>query len=217
MADDRKKFETALKWRSELLQDGNFSAPAEEGKVAIMCWHPTGDYECEKSNKLERKDARNFRKEARALVALYTEIRKQAEVLYRPSYTDMQTVVQDPKFSDIITIGHGCLSSFYLETGKADSLDEYDWFDAISHADHLKTGIFMQRHCGHYARDLNVPIGTFITENIEGVIAPNGHYFTPRGLYHAASLLLCQPIVDVPLEYAAFKQQFPRQDLPPKS
>ncbi len=216
MADDRKKFSNAVKWRSRLLQDRDVSVPAEEGKVAILCWHPVGEYACEKANKSERKEARIFRKEALALLEIYAEIGKEVEIVYRPSSNDMQTVIQDPKFSDIITIGHGCLSSFFLETGTANSLAEYDWYDAISDAEHLKTGMFMQRHCGHYARDLNVPIGTFITTSPEGVIAPAGYYFSPKGLYHAASQLLIQPIIDLPLEYAVFKQQFPTQDLPPK-
>lgn len=210
MASDKRRFELACLWHEQLVQDGCVSAPATLGKVAILSWHPRGDYKNDKVNKFERTDARTFRKEAFALEKLFRAVGKSAEIIFRPQYDDVAEVIKDPSFSDIVTIGNGSLSSYFLEGGTGKTI-EFDWFDAISVTDHLKTGGFIQRHCGRHALDLNVPIGTFVTENPAYVYAPVGNNYYGRGLRHPDNFLFQQPLVGVPLEYDVFKDKFPRQ------
>ena len=209
MASDRQQFSEGLKKRNTLLKDGDFSVPADIGKIAIFCAVPKPYMNSDDAdNKTIRKNSKIYRKEAQKIAQINSFLGHTTEIIFNPSSDDFDAVLTDPLFSDVITIGDGTLSYFYLD----DDPGYYDWFDAICAADHLKTGEFVQRHCGHLTRDFSLPLGTLVTRNLEDVIAPAHNYFYARGLEHPDNALLCSPLEGLSLNYKLLKAEFSKPE-----
>jgi len=184
MADDRAQFEKAMATWDRLHNAGSYSVPRDIGVTAIVCAYGTDVYagNPEKVKKWVRDDTRTFRNEALAITDRLNALGRETLTIFDADSGDMTSVLQDPHVSDIHIIGHGNLSSMYIAYG--DEGNTYDWQDAQLDADHLKTGLIIQRFCGLARRNLPVPFGSFIAADHRNVIAPVGKVFTPRGLQH---------------------------------
>ena len=68
----------------------------------------------------------------------------------------------------------------------------------------------MQRHCGIFSADLNVPFGTFVMADVMRVVAPVGEYFDVRGLEHPLNAALRPAFESNELSYDAIKSTFPK-------
>lgn len=236
MAGDKKQFEQARSAWNLLLDEGQLSAPPEEGQVAIFCSYYTPWVKVEfvegvlERKTLEEVDAsdfvqvveicnkelRIFRKEAFALASLAESIGKKAEVILNPQPEDMADVMSDPTFSDVVTVGHGTLSTFLLnDNDDPASALGYSWHGAHLDADHLKTGEFIQRHCGLLARHLNVPLGMFVMADARKIYAPVGQQFTPRGLYCAENNKLGPVFTNPQPSYKTILESLPQTDAAP--
>ena len=183
MASDSRQFERAMAVWEDFHENGYYSDPLEVGRMAILCAYGVDAYDEEDPAvcvKWAKQDAKDFRKEAIALTELANDSGKDTVTVFNPTAHDVREVLRDPTISDIQVIGHGNLSEVFLS--KLDGT--YDWRDAQLDATHLKTGKFVQRFCGHIARELPVPLGTFVVSGHQDVIAPVGRYFNPRGLLH---------------------------------
>ena len=209
MASDRDQFERATKkWRA-LRNELNLSRPPIEGIVAIFCsQYPSEDEYTRGQNKAIERNNRVYRKEALKLGEIATEQGRQVEIELNVSAEDVKSVLTDPAISDVVLIGDGNFSSFCPSRGKDEVVT---WEDVSFHTDHLKQGYFNQRHCGHFNRDLSVPLGLFAVSDPSQVQAAAGEYIYPKGLQHPDS----QKIVPVFEEgafptYDQIKQDFPR-------
>ena len=87
--------------------------------------------------------------------------------------------------------------------------DRLDWRDVSSMADHLKQGVFVQRHRGNFARQLSVPLGTFAVTNHRNIWAPVGSYFAPESLEDSENNRMCRVTNHhSPLSYAFIREHF---------
>ncbi len=186
MPGDRKEFDRANNRWQQLHEQQAYSMPAELGKVAIMCSY---NYDASAS---EYDDIEEFASEAFEFEQHYRLRQRDVEIIEDANSDDMRSILRDPSFSSVITIGHGALPYIYMHNGKRRLFspdgdfetvnNRVDWRDVSRMADHLKTGAFVQRHCGNYARRLSVPLGTFAVVSPSNVWAPVGSYFSPRNL-----------------------------------
>lgn len=206
MAGDKQRFNRALEKWDALKANDYLSMPKEIGQVAIFCSYAVIDIVHDKLYKRGKKDVANFRKEAFAIADRLKAQEYCATVILNASLGDFASVLQDPKVSSIITIGHGDLSTLLIGDDK--NLSEVDWVDVSNYTDHLKTGQFVQRQCGSFTRDLSVPLGLFSVSNHSDIIAPSGMSFTPYGLDHPDNDFL-MPVTDNPrLNYREAKNTF---------
>lgn len=199
MASDRQQYERALeKWHG-FHEDGEYSAPSGEGKIAIVSSVTTYTFRDRLSRVLFRECSKSdrtiFNTEAQGLGEVLAEHGHNPKVFLNATEIDMKTVLQDPSFSDIIVIGHGSFS--HLSMKKADGGIWYDWRDVSRDSTHLKLGQFVQRHCGHNTMHLPVPLGTFAVASLTQVIAPTGEPFSPDSLTDPINKLL-QPVSSKP-------------------
>lgn len=175
MASDKKQFHHAVeRWRN-LGEQEQFSLPLSVGRWAIMAAYDTVDD--------SPKEIRRFRNEALVIAKMLQSRGLGAFAILQADYDDFSEILADTTICSVITVGHGTLSSFFVQRG--DNVDGMiDWQDVANMTTHLKSGIFVQRHCGVMSRDLNVPLGTFAMSDHRNVIAPVGQYFFPYGLLH---------------------------------
>lgn len=206
MAADKIQFEFGLKKYNELQKNRHLSVPAHAGALAIFCANPRDDFGPESAKKNMRSNTKTYRKEAAALAKRAELDEKHAEIIYNPGHCDFRAILQDPTFSDIVTVGDGSLSSFDIHN-EIDP-EQFDWLDAITAASHLKQGTFVQRHCGHFSRSLNVPLGSFVTADPANVHAPVGLYYNGRGLYHHESGNIVPVFTGIELAYRSIKNAF---------
>jgi hypothetical protein len=196
MASDKQQFERALQKWEQLRAAGCISASKKIGKHAIICSYIT-DIDSSSEDSLEDSSTIvKFTNEAQSLYNRYTALGKKAILHIDADGEIFDDVLKDPSVSNITVIGHGALSFVYLPNGtttlegKNIANNRYDWRDVSSAADHLKRGIFIQRHCGHAVRNLSVPLGTFAMQSHHRVIAPVHEYFTPDSIYDPTNKLL---------------------------
>jgi hypothetical protein len=203
MASDKKQFMAAMRhWRS-LKNDGFESIDPSVGKTAVICSTSTVKSDCPKEEKVLRKDAKILRKEALKVAENRREAGYVADVIFQPTRLDIAQVLQDEMISDIIAIGHGTLTCFFLDLPDDDI---YDWNDASFDADHLKTGYFVQRFCGGISDRIPVPLGMFVVSNFEDVIAPIDTDFNPKGLLHSENQKLQRPFEKIDPTYLAISR-----------
>jgi hypothetical protein len=218
MASDKQQFERARASWESLYSDAYFSAPADIGKVAIICsyyaiWSDESDGE--HVTKLDQKEIRQFRKEAFAIARQTEEMGKEPIVLLNAKVHEISDIMRDPAISDIVTVGHGTLACLLLlDPTDLENPDAYDWTDVVEHADHLKTGYFVQRHCGITHRELNVPLGMFAMMDARNIIAATGQNFEPRGLNHIENLKLSPVFDSARPSYRQVKAIGPSTDIP---
>lgn len=188
MASDRKQFKRARKKWLELYHDQNFSVPSEAGKMAVMC-----SYDVQILDEMGRettKERINYRKEAFAIADILHNEGRGVELVLNCQEQDFCAVLTDPDISDIVTIGHGCFSSFCIHSSTT-----LDWTFIAEEADHLKQGSFVQRQCGIFNYDTPVPFGMFSVANAANVFAATGEYFNPHGLRDPRTVPL-RPVTD---------------------
>lgn len=190
MAGDKKQYREALKSWDTLRENNHTSVPDDVGKVAILCSGAILNKIGDKPYRRGRKDVRNFYKEGVRIAERTAAEGRKAIVIPGAKEPDFIEVLKDPSISSIVTIGHGTLSIFFLSG--SDGVEYVDWRDISTHADHLKTGQFIQRHCGGIDRRLSVPLGTFCMTDHSSVVAPVGMGFEPRGLDHPYNDMLTQ-------------------------
>lgn len=211
MASDKQQFQRAMEKWERLHEDGSYSVPPELGRTAILCSFYDNVYEGdrEKAKNRARRDIKLFRKEALKIADLTIEEGGDVEVVLNARVSDFEDILREPYVSDVIVIGHGDLSSLWISN--PDNGDNYDWRYVSNDADHLKTGSFTQRHCGIFNRKLSVPLGAFAVADQRSVIAPVGHFFSPRGLGHDDNMLLTtiSPLSQLNYEYIRSNYRYP--------
>jgi hypothetical protein len=180
MASDRIQFERALERWEELHNDRAYSVPIDIGKTAIVVSFD----ETFSSTETEKRE---FTKEAQKLAASEQRHGRDPEVLLDASGSDIKSVLRDPSIANIVTIGHGALSYIYISNGThqgfrghvGEANNRYDWRNVSRDADHLKSGYFVQRHCGNAVRKLSVPLGSFAMTAHNSVLASVNTDFNP--------------------------------------
>lgn len=206
MASDRKQFERAQARWQELHDAEAYSVPENVGRTAIIVSLLIGS-----SSDLE-SDTKEFTREANSLVAAERSIGYDAEIIMDAVGSDITAVLRDPHYTNVVTIGHGALSYLYihngLRNGKLNSY--YDWRDVSRNADHLKTGRFIQRHCGNAVRRLSVPLGSFAMQQQDSVMAAVNRYYQPsqlpKSLYEDSGIQTVPS--GSPMDYGVVKSLF---------
>lgn len=205
MASDAQQYNRAVeKWRV-LEKDKFFSRPAAEGVVGILCSYWPLNPDTYQAGKKEVKNKKILRKEALKIADITNERGNDTELVLNAHTSDFFDLLKDPKISDLILVGNGNFSSFYLPDS------DISWADVGRESDHLKQGDFVQRHCGFFARNLSVPLGMFAVRNLSSVHAAAGYYIYPKGLNHPHAGLI-QPVFEdgyLP-DYEDIKRWFPK-------
>lgn len=206
MASDLQQFDRAAAHWQHLHNERAYSMPAGIGRTAIVCpYYSAGSWSLrsEKAPIPDHREIKELSKEALKIADLLVARQYEVEVILNAQAADITDTLQDPAISSIITVGHGTLSGLTI-----DENTEYDWLDVAQNSDHLKTGSFIQRHCGTFGRILSVPLGTFAVSDHRNVIAPLGVIFEPEGLLPEDNACL-QPVSEMPqLSYRYIKQAF---------
>lgn len=162
MASDREQFASALKKWDTLQQEGEYSAPSDMGRVAIL----VSGYGM-KEDLVERlKEVDSYQHEGYMLYNYLLEIGILSYVIERFNKYDMLEVLGDTETASIVTIGNGDLTSIFTSETRL-----IDWQLVADSTTHLKTGFFEQRHCGAASRNLSVPLGTFAMKSHSSVFA----------------------------------------------
>ena len=137
------------------------------------------------------EDVELFKREAAAYEERFWLQNRKADIIEDATADDVQNVLWDRSYSSVIMIGHGALPYVYMRNefrphrtndNKVVPGNRVDWRDVADMAEHLKLGVFIQRHCGNYARRLSVPLGAFAMSSHRNVLAPVGSYFNPASL-----------------------------------
>lgn len=200
MSSDAQQFERAIGNWEDLHSQRAYSLPADLGSTAIVCSYFRNISGLSEGN--AEKDVKSFRKEALGLADEMAAYGESTEVILNATEDDMSAVMTDPEFSSVVTIGHGALSFLYVGESR------YDWIDVSANSDHLKTGMFIQRHCGSFLRMLSVPLGAFAMMDHRNVLAPVGRYFAPRGFDHPHNDRLKHVSSTRRLSYRYIKERF---------
>lgn len=216
MASDRVQFNRAQEKWLKLHEEGHYSVPGILGKVAIICSYVT-EFEpldkCEPVNLKDDEDIEEFKTEAIQIGSFFNMLGQKVELVLNAEARDFRAILQDPTINRIVTIGHGALSYLYMPnpTAKNKGGNRFDWRDAAEAADHLKLGIFTQRHCGNSVRKLSVPLGAFTVADQSQVVATANEAFNPRSLSDAAENAKLRSVVAQPLSYELVGKLFPKQ------
>lgn len=201
MAGDKEQFKRAVRKWEELKRDENFSAPSDTGRVAIL-WSDASFYD-EAAN--QRAESEEFEREADRIRANLLKRCVAATILPRVKFDDVCDVLRDKTVSDVVMIGNGGLDAFLLDQHRKAWMT---WRDVSNEADHLKTGVFMQRFCGNLYNGLNVPFGTFAVSDHRSVLAAVG-VGLPMQMRPQDEALI-RPVHDEPqLSYQKTRELFP--------
>lgn len=170
MAGDRKQFDRALQKWEHLRERRVFSYPHHAGVVAILY----SSYSIKSAAEADQ-ELRIFKRDARRVKGIARRHGFGAETIGKYTRDDIKAVLADRAITSVVTIGHGDISSVYM----GDHDDKFDWRDVAEATTHLKTGMFTQRHCGNYMRDVSVPLATFAMMDHRRIFAPAGMSFDP--------------------------------------
>lgn len=180
MASDRRQFERAMERWDELRETRAYSVPQHVGTTAIIA----SGYALKDTDE-GRFEVAGFSHEAYAFADKIQATGQKTEVAVNATGEDLRAILRDPSICNVITIGHGALPYLYIENGLREGHgtpnDRFDWKDVSGSTDHLKTGYFLQRHCGNASRLLSVPLGAFALHDQSNVFAPTEQYFDPTG------------------------------------
>lgn len=202
MVADRKKFTRALNHWDELHANEEYSYPPEYGTAAVMY----SRYTLGTTRRERRQELEMFCSEAEHIANALYQREHDVQVIRNISAQSLESVFKDREISDVVLIGHGALSHIWLDSG-----EDYDWADVSAATDHLKTGVIVQRFCGHIVRQTSVPFATFAASDHSRVIAPVGSYFAPEDDPEDDDLL--KPITQRSrLTYDTIKRLFPLLD-----
>jgi hypothetical protein len=188
---DKEQFRRAMQGWEHLHAEKAYSVPPRLGRVAILCSFITNVHTKEPDG-LQPNDhdqeIHAFKQESYALADWLLSQHRRPEVILNVDAGDIDDVLREPRFSDVITVGHGSLCGFYAHN--TDDGNYVSWQAVACSADHLKQGLFIQRHCGGIARNLSVPYGAFAVTDHRNVLAAIGSDFQPTDLNHPDNDLL---------------------------
>ena len=178
MASDRRQFKRAYEHWQTLKNQERLSIPNDEGVVAVLAsdFPFNLEYYREEDAVQDEMDYWDFRNEAEDFANHLGDVGVPSEVIYGATANDLTSVIQDKEVSSIVVIGHGSISGILLR-GQRHGI--YDWRDVASATTHLKTGHFVQRQCGIFTRNINVPLGLFAVREFSQVLAATGQLFDP--------------------------------------
>jgi hypothetical protein len=208
MASDKQQYRDALVRWDTLNEERMYSLPRYLGGVAVLCSCNDWPLESMEDSPGSRTgdDPAALRAEALKLAAAIRAGGQAVDVALDATGSDIDAVLQDRRISDVIVIGHGNLSDFFIRDMRTDGV--YDWLDVSIAADHLKTGLFVQRTCAVPSRSLSVPLGLFAMHDHRNVIAPVGSFFMPTSLSHPDNDLLVQVTDMRRMAYRDVKKRF---------
>lgn len=198
MAGNRKLYRRATAKWEQLHRQENYSAPTGIGLTAVM----VSLYSIEDKEHVQ-KEIDYFKEEAMEIsLALHSQ--DQASRRFHGVNPDtLENVFQDPRYSDVVLIGHGDFSGVYTDDGR-----KFDWYALSLITNHLKRGRITQRFCGNTIRSTSVPFGAFAITDHRNIFAPAGKSFYPE--YYPKDEELITSICDKPqLTYDDVKQMFP--------
>ena len=215
MASDKRQYETAVEKWTEFQIDGVFSAPVEEGLVAVIAsdypyntirTKDDGDFDLEEAMEDDEIDIEGFSEEANLIVERLGLIGVTAELLVEADIDDVTNAIQDKSITDLIFIGHGALAGIFLKGAKNGF---FDWKQVSELSTHLKTGSVSQRQCGIQPREFNPALGMFLTSDLTKVRAARGRVFDPKGIGCVENQFIV-PVFDtnVPPDYKWLKAHF---------
>lgn len=137
--------------RSDMLQGRIFSVPESIGSAVIIV------------SALGAKETEIAEEHALRVAEDYAE-QGAVELLVRPTLSQIGRVVTDRGVVSLAFVGHGSFSSYHAYHDRT-SFDIVDWASLATMADHLKTGYFEQRTCGHMHKpdqNIRVALGSFV-------------------------------------------------------
>ena len=185
MASDAQNFARATKRWESLHEKERYSVSPARGLTAILYSLESFTSAVYASRLSDWQQIEYFKNEAYEIADRTERNGGSAHVFNGISTDSMGCVLQDEMYSDIIVIGHGCLSSVIGDEREHNDKSNLDWRDVSKLATHLKLGKFVQRFCAGVDRNLPVPLGTFSVASHANVIAPwPGSAFSPE-LYGA--------------------------------
>jgi hypothetical protein len=200
MASDRKQFRDAADKWEELYNERRFSLAPDIGITAIMYAVATaGDTDDAREN-----ERINFEDEAHDIADVLMSQKRRTEVMRGITQSAFYNeVLARHEVASVILIGHGNFSNVI-----SDHSSVIDWRDVSYISTHLKRGIFEQRFCGHYMRDLSVPLGLFAVSDPRRIYAAKGTQFAPERNPNDEKLM--RPITSKSrLHYGDIKALFP--------
>lgn len=207
MAGNAEQYAEALeKWDGLHRDRDRRSLSPELGGVAILCSTAGPRSSSEKPDLAGLQEAEIFLREAVQISEQAKATGNEVRIFVDARAEDFADVLSDTRYSDVVTIGHGSLGTFWVKG--LDTPELLDWQDVALYADHLKTGSFVQRHCGNISRYLSVPFGMFCMTEHSSVIAPVGCSFEPEGLDDPINELLVQVTDEVRLTYKDIVETF---------
>lgn len=199
MASDRQKFNRAHRKWQQMHDDRRYSADQSSGVVAVAY----SRYSIEDVMSQQVRELANYYDEATEICEITEKSNRKARFYDSLTRATMSRILLDEAISDVVLIGHGSLSSIYLDSGEL-----YDWQDVSRATTHLKKGVFMQRFCGNNLRTTSIPLGLFSVSSHSNVIAPLDRSFDPDD--DPSDEYLLQRITDTPIDsYVDAKQRFP--------
>lgn len=212
MASDESMLKAAIKKWQELYAERTFSVAPGMGYIAILC-SETNDWLYEPGSPEAIAEIELFAREAKQLKEIARLAGRSTRIFAKADYAAMAEVLGDRDATDVITIGHGSLSTFDVPGTEEDTVD---WSDVSDLTDHLKTGNFSQRHCGGVSRTLAVPLGTFALADIRNLFAAVGTSFEPKTIFdeevRKLKAVFTHPLAGQ-LTYKGLKEQFkPKPD-----
>jgi hypothetical protein len=180
MASDSKRFHRALeKWRDHHIA-GEFSESPKLGKTAIA-FSLIGSVSNEEHADIQ-KQIDYYEEEARFLGKRISEMGGKAILFAGFTLPNLQSMLEDRSIANIYLVGDGAFSYIYNDESYSDEgADGFiDWTDISDMTTHLKRGIFVQRTCAMFTRNLSVPFGAFAMASHANVFSPLGNNFSPE-------------------------------------
>lgn len=199
MASDRQQFNRAFNKWQELHHSERYSASQSDGVIAVGY----SRFSVQDLMSQQVREVAGFYDEATILCETAERKGRKARLYDGLTRASMANILLDEEVSDIVLIGHGSLSSIYL-----DNIEIYDWQDVSRQTTHLKQGVFIQRFCGNNLRSISIPLGTFSVSKHPHVIAPVDQSFDPN--HEPGDEELLRPITDSSItSYDEAKRKFP--------
>jgi hypothetical protein len=212
--------------RARLFEEGRFSLPPDEGRMAIFVFF---DPDYRPGNTIVEDSLDAMDREARRIQRYLRFRGKRSEYTKEASIYDLWDALDDETVSDITVIGISTLSRIHLtpwtrESRSAKRNGTMTYYEAISRGGgwpdfkHLKQGSFYQRTSGNMDKaPLNVPLGWGIMADRASIWAipqygfyPSTRHFRPRdGLIRVSRHFgLDEAETTGPMDYARTKEIF---------
>lgn len=210
MSSDRSKFNRARDHRDELLARGRVSSSPEVGYVALLTSYGLGPLQTLVSAET-MSEAVETMQELEAAFAKRIRFRSGHRFVQKSGIgsEQIQEIITDRTVASIYLLGHGALSSYYLDSSDATHI--IDWRDLSGYTTHLKQGQFTALTCGGKVRKLNVPLGTFTTTRYANVYGPLESSYQPEPCDLQEELIgPLLPAVGATISVETIRQFFPQ-------